>query len=86
MSLWYCGAVVATEDIDYNDDADDEVLVQINMWIKMWTKFINQGSQQLGFVSSCPEFECQLGMLGSIVILFFFFLSFYCFSHYNDKN
>ena len=39
--LWYCGAVVATEDIDDNDDADDEVLVKIIMWIKMWTKFIN---------------------------------------------
>ena len=28
-----------------------------------------QGSQQLGFVPSCSEFECQLGMLGLIAIL-----------------
>ena len=30
VDLWYCGAVVATE-----------VLVLIIMWIKMWTKIIN---------------------------------------------
>ena len=41
VDLCYCGAVVATEAIDDNGDADDEVLVQINMWIKVWTKFIN---------------------------------------------